>query len=93
MKGGGHIGAKKICAAGTTPQSKPSERKGRFTALVVTEFIGEPVMSIFIITGKHKKYEADSGMGIFADLIGDKNDANCFEKNYVRSKDFQRTYL
>ena len=56
MKGDGHIGGQiYLCAAGTTPQCKSYETEGRFTALGVMAFNGEPNMSVVVIMGKHKK--------------------------------------
>ena len=82
MKGNGHIGGKKyICASGKTPQNKLSETEGHFTTLGVTAFNGEPAVSVVIIMGKHNKAEVEIGIENFADIIGGKNDADCFERN------------
>ena len=78
-----------MCAAGTAPQRKSSETEGLFTALGVTAFNIEPVVSVVIVMGKHIKAGVESGINIFAELIRGENDADCFEKITSRSNDFQ----
>ena len=46
-------------------------------------------MSVVIIMGKHKKAVVWSATNIFAETIGDENDADCFEKITARANDFQ----
>ena len=69
-----------MCAAGTTPQRKSSETEGRFAALGITVFNGDPVVSVVIVMGKHNKAEVESEIDVFAELIRGENYADCSEK-------------
>ena len=82
QKGDGAVGGEKFaCEYGTVPRARCSTKAKHWTLLGLTAMGGTPVMCIVIIQGMRENRLNMTGMDLFADVIGDVQDANFFENN------------
>ena len=79
MKGDGHAGGELyLCAKGTIPQKKVSNKDKHFTLMGLTSLDGAPVMCVLIITGKRAKAMTELGIDPLVEMIGLETDEDFF---------------
>ena len=89
QKGDGHIGGQKyVCERGSVPQNKVQHRDSHFTLLGFTALNGEPVLCVIVMAGKKEKFGIETGIDPCAEVIGNVDDEDFFEKNYGLGKLF-----
>ena len=75
MKGDGHAGGELyLCAKGTIPQKKVSNKDKHFTLMGLTSLDGAPVMCVLIIAGKRAKAMTELGIDPLVEMIGLETD-------------------
>jgi hypothetical protein len=71
MRGDGHVGgAKKICERGCVPYKLIGKKDKHFTCLGFTNFLGEPILCVVIVTGKEYNFTIEGGIDCNMEMIG-----------------------
>ena len=75
-----------VCGKGMIPKEKCTTNDKHWTLLGLTAFTGQPVMCIVIFAGEKTSTILETGMDIFAQVIGNEKDDDFFDKNYGPGK-------
>ena len=89
QKGDGNIGGQlQLCENGKTPQEKISTKDKHYTVLGVTNLDGEAVMCVVILAGVDRIPLVETGLDLFAPVVGDVSDSEFFKANSGPGKRF-----
>ena len=87
QKGDGAVGNEKfVCARGSTPKEKCARKAKHWTLIGLPALDGSPVMCVIIYAGKERNPLMETGMDMFAPVIGEAGDPNFFEDNCGKGK-------
>ena len=75
-----------VCGKGMIPKEKCTTNDKHWTLLGLTAFTGQPVMCIVIFAGEKASTILETGMDIFAQVIGNEKEDDFFDKNYGPGK-------
>jgi len=87
QKDDGKIGGEQwLTESDTIPQRKISTKNKHYTVLGITLLNGKTLMYVVFMVGERPKAEVETGIDMFATVIGSVNDDNYFEKNTGEGK-------